>query len=198
MGVPLSTINGHGLHANRPAASALLAGYRWLSTDLNGGTEFLCDGSTWIQCALGVTEAPSGGGSGVPVSDPITLSSAELLDLHNTPIALLPAPTGDGQSLWLIGYSTLYTPGPGPVAYTAGADAEIDFVVGDELVANFAPGAAGMTDTVPYRLRQPLAVQGRQNPQVNQPLTLSAFASDGAALLNGDGTLTIRVVAAFV
>ena len=49
------TWRGTGLHASRPAASA--GSGIWLSTNINGGTQYYSDGSTWTQLASGVLDS---------------------------------------------------------------------------------------------------------------------------------------------
>jgi len=55
-----STVIMAGTHANRPAAGAAYNGSLYLETDANGGTLFRCDGTDWVQTALGVTEIAAG------------------------------------------------------------------------------------------------------------------------------------------
>jgi hypothetical protein len=48
-----------GLDAAKPAASASNAGALYFSTDINGGTWYRSDGSSWLQTTKGLTAAPS-------------------------------------------------------------------------------------------------------------------------------------------
>ncbi|MDQ5971952.1 MAG: hypothetical protein QG553_111 [Patescibacteria group bacterium] len=46
---------GSGLNASRPAASS--GSGLWLSTDINGGTQYYSDGSSWTQLSSGVLDS---------------------------------------------------------------------------------------------------------------------------------------------
>lgn len=52
-----NTEYSEGLHANRPAAAAEQSGKYYLSTDLNGGTLWRCNGGAWVQISHGVNLA---------------------------------------------------------------------------------------------------------------------------------------------
>jgi hypothetical protein len=58
-----TTIHGSGLNAARPSAASTNAGYLYLSTDVNGGTLYRSNGTTWTQVALGVTQSTTPNGS---------------------------------------------------------------------------------------------------------------------------------------
>lgn len=61
-GTPGSTA-GHGIIDERPDANTVTAGYFYLATDVDGGTLFQSDGTSWSQVAPGVTaNLPVSGG----------------------------------------------------------------------------------------------------------------------------------------
>lgn len=62
-----------GLLADRPAAAAGNAGNLYFATDVNGGTLYRSNGSSWVKVALGLTEA-------TPAGDPteVVLGNSQL------------------------------------------------------------------------------------------------------------------------
>jgi hypothetical protein len=119
----------------------------------------------------------------------VTLSSADILDLHNTPVTLVAAP-GAGKYLvphrvvmcYTHGTTSYATGGGNPIInYAAGATiTEVSGVVGqtdDYLV--ISDGTAGNNDLV-----------GAPSLFVNKAITADG---DGNVLTDGDGTLTVTV-----
>ena len=54
------TITNSGALSARPTAASGNAGYNYLATDVNGGTYYVSNGSSWVQMARGI----NGGGAG--------------------------------------------------------------------------------------------------------------------------------------
>jgi len=140
------------------------------------------------QAAL-QAEAGGGGGSltpGVdyPTSATVTLSSAQLVDLHNTPVTLVAAP-GAGKWLDLHRYEVYYTYGTadyttndsGPVIYVGDAAASSAISVAS-WGSSRVVGSAGYLDAV-------LAADIVNGAMTVQPA--------GSVLSDGDGTLTVTV-----
>lgn len=76
-----------GPHADRPAASTLPVGTGWVSSDVDGGTLYVTDGTDWHQAAPGVdtaTAAPTGFGGLVVIeagSQPSVTDSGTSVDV---------------------------------------------------------------------------------------------------------------------
>jgi len=132
-------------------------------------------------------EAAAGGGTpGVdyPTSATVTLSSAQLVDLHNTPVTLVAAP-GAGKWLDLHRYEVYYTYGTvdyttndsGPVIYVGDAAASSAISVAS-WGSSRVVGSAGYLDAV-------LAADIVNGAMTVQPA--------GSVLSDGDGTLTVTV-----
>lgn len=61
-----SNVNQSGLLAGRPVAGSGNAGFQYFATDVNGGTLYRSNGTSWVQVAQGVNEGtpPSGAAGG--------------------------------------------------------------------------------------------------------------------------------------
>lgn len=84
----------YGPHTSRPAASAALAGKRWTSVDLRGGTSFVCDGTSWIQDGAAVASEARAASE---VTASRTLTSADdgvLLKVSSGTAVTLTVPAG--------------------------------------------------------------------------------------------------------
>ena len=138
------------------------------------------------QAAL-QTEAGGGGGGtpGVdyPTSATFTLSSADILDLHNTPITLVAAP---GAGKFLICHRVIEYLTYGTVAYTVSGTTTINWAGEAAVVGEIATLDSGVSS---INSSDDTSVYVQAANAVNKALTVSS----DAALTDGDGTLTVTV-----
>jgi len=145
----------------------------------SGGTE-----SVWRPANAVASILASGGY--IPQRATVTLSSADILDLHNTPVELVPAP---GAGKWLNVHNVTKYFAYGTVEYTAASDGVIYVAWGttyDEY--DWTVNVAGSLDIIGATL---VGGTHAASSLVNQPL--SACLGFGDELTLGDGTLTITV-----
>jgi hypothetical protein len=72
-----------GVDASKPAASDQNRGTLYFSTDINGGTLYRSDGTTWHKIALGLTETPSLAGIDADdISAPLQCQDVGLTDAY--------------------------------------------------------------------------------------------------------------------
>ena len=150
------------------------------STGASDGDVLTADGAggaAWV--------APSGGGTpGVdyPTKTAVTLSSADILDLHNTPVELVPAP---GAGKWVDAHrvSAAHLAG---TPYTNGTYQGITIVSGDN-VGTVADNVGRLTS----------AFQSQQGKAVTESATdsgdLAIYAYTDDAFTDGDFDLTVTV-----
>lgn len=115
----------------------------------------------------------------------VTLSSADILDLHNTPVTLVAAP---GAGKWLVVHRIAEYLSFGTVAYTVGGNQPIVNYAGEptELVGcTTLDSGEDATQSSPA-----LNVYVLASAAVNKALVLFV---DGAGLTDGDGTLTVTI-----
>lgn len=135
-------------------------------------------GSAW--------EAAAGGGTpGVdyPTKATVTLSSAQLLDLHNTPVQLVAAP---GAGKWVVVHKVVPVYKYGTAAYaTDGSQAPVLGYDGDQSLGGLMENITGSADVA--EVRTPNYEGGIPE---NEPVTA---ATDGAIFTDGDGTIPLVV-----
>lgn len=116
----------------------------------------------------------------------VTLSSADILDLHNTPITLVAAP-GAGKYVNVHRYAFDYAYGTTP------------YVVGDAFYMAYGADVASVADlyddigaanSLHVQRTPTVSIVGTSADLDNLPVVLSAA---GVAITDGDGTLTVTV-----
>jgi len=173
------------------AIEAVPAAYQPLDSDLTAIAALTTTayGRSLLALANQAALQAEAGGSALtpgvdyPTSATVTLSSAQLLDLHNTPVTLVAAP---GAGKYLIAHRVIEYLTFGTVAYTVTGSTTVNWageaaVVGE--IASLDSGVSSINssdDTTVY-------VQAAN--AVNKALTVSS----DAALTDGDGTLTVTV-----
>lgn len=117
----------------------------------------------------------------------VTLSSADILDLHNTPVTLVAAP-GAGKWLVVHRWGTFYKYGTAAYATDSASPA---FVLGNVTYGNDNPwpGVAASSNRISSSVFE-LISNADDTDIVNQALTLVA---NGSIFTDGDGTLTVTV-----
>jgi hypothetical protein len=136
-------------------------------------------GSAW--------EAPAGGGTpGVdhPTKATVTLSSAQILDLHNTPVTLVPGP---GAGKWLLVHKVAGFNKYGTAAYTVPDDLIVVYETGGSAITGL--GAVINGRAYDYHQNADLA-SGVGNDTMNDSVVAKVV---GGAITDGDGTLTVTV-----
>lgn len=124
--------------------------------------------------------------AGIRKSAPVTLSSADILDLHNTPVTVVAAP-GAGKYLVFHRYDAHYT--YGTVGYaTLGNGVSLAYgAAGTDIFAVAGASLSGSVSKV-YRAYEDATHDAVDI--INQPIVLVA---DAGAMTDGDGTLTAHV-----
>lgn len=139
------------------------------------------------QAAL---QAEAGGsalvaGVDYPTSATVTLSSAQILDLHNTPITLVAAP---GAGKYLIPHAIVVWGGYGTTPYTVSDDLSIRYVTGDDISTDAA--TAAVFNYSGFRKLLLLDDVGGDDSIVNKGI--ETYVRTGS-ITDGDGTLTVTV-----
>lgn len=158
--------------------------------------------------AVGRAINGGGGGSDVVLVNSKSITSAQLLDLHNTSVELLPAPGGRLYYVlqnMVLHYRFVTTPYTGNVqnALTIGFGPDLTAVVANPLVLplSLSSGTGNLfTHTEDYYVSSPVTVD--QQSALNYITPASAIEDKAigigidpsfvVALEDGDGTLTVR------
>ena len=185
-----------------PLAADARVGHALLHSDVNDAVEALAakvgignDTPTSVGDVLTVTSsgvtawsAPSGGGTpGVDYPTPaiVTLSSADILDLHNTPVTLVAAP---GAGKYLMPHAIVVWVGYVTTPYTVSDDLSIRYVTGDDISLDAA--TAAVFNFSGFRKLLLLDDIAGDDGIVNKGIEMYVRAG---ALTGGDGTLTVTV-----
>jgi hypothetical protein len=178
-GVPTDGTNGTYAHVALPGALLINTDAKTLYQ--NTGTQA---SPTWTE-----RSAASGGGSGPQVSDPVTISSADLLALDTVRKEALAAP---GVGLVRLPLWTAYRVVPGSNAYAIapGEGIAMRYGSGSAVAGPFLDGEVPLGSAVPFLVMNVGTGYGAALSEFeNQPITLVATAPITA----GNGHLVLRV-----
>jgi len=165
-----------------PAPGVLLATIEYINNNTGARSGALLCKITWA------------GGPDMLLSQTITLSSAQLLAIHTTPVQLLPAP-GSNKIINPIAVSATFHPVSTPYTITAGDYPTLQWgaVLGTSNFVRFDDMWAGMIDIAATRAKVWANIHrnaANYTDNQNQALYISGFTANPTL---GDGTLVVTL-----
>lgn len=120
----------------------------------------------------------------------VTVTSAQLLALHTTPVALVPAP-GAGNVIQFLGALVTYVYGTTAYTINSSTNLAVQFTDGSGATASSTLATTGVIDQTTNQVRQLSPVATTLTPVANAALVLSLAVASPTL---GDGTLSVRTL----